>query len=356
MTFTVTYREKSGAKAEAEIEATSRAECFARCKARGIVPLGVKEGRSDRSNISPKSTKGGHRRQDAQSSPRRASFLGALGGLTILALLIGGVSWWLGRDEAQSLPPPAEKPKAVMGVRDVKTPKERSSAPSAVTAVSEKPPETNFLDKVRADLAKVRERMKTADEYSYYNLERKARDLEKLLTDEKMQFHTTNREGIVDLPFKTCTEQVLDWVFNCEVGGDPPPLVPPLDPGEMANIGEILDRANEVLEGDSDEVAARKEMVERAKRELKDYLAQGGNAADFLQFYYNELKNAYELRLEASKLVRQFAHNEDPETARKYLEATNKELAKKGIAPVMLSDKTKMRLGLPVEEEKGAKK
>ena len=96
-------------------------------------------------------------------------------------------------------------------------------------------------------------------------------------------------------------------------------------------------------------------MVERAKRELKEYLAQGGNAADFLHFYYNELQNAYELRLEASKTVRQFAHNSDPETARKYLEATNKELAKKGIAPVMLSDKTKTRLGLPVEEE-GEKK
>ena len=96
-------------------------------------------------------------------------------------------------------------------------------------------------------------------------------------------------------------------------------------------------------------------MVERAKKELKEYLAQGGNAADFLHFYYNELQNAYELRLEASKTVRQFAHNEDPETARKYLEETNKKLAEKGIAPVMLSDKTKTRLGLPVEEE-GEKK
>ena len=46
MTFTVIYREKSGAKAEVEIGAANRSECVAECKARGIAPAGIREGRS----------------------------------------------------------------------------------------------------------------------------------------------------------------------------------------------------------------------------------------------------------------------------------------------------------------------
>ena len=40
------------------------------------------------------------------------------------------------------------------------------------------------------------------------------------------------------------------------------------------------------------------------------------------------------------------------EETRKFLEQTNKVLADKGIAPVMLSDKMKEKIGIPVEEEK----
>ena len=341
MKFTITYRKKDGSMTTEVIDASDRAACIAECRKRGIAPTAVAQGG----------------KASSQSRRNPAWVKGALAGALVVA--VACAAWWyLGRN-SETPPPSAEKPAKTKVAKPQKPERKHVAKPAAkpvVVAVPEKPKETNYFDKVRADLARVRERMKTASDYSYYNLERKAKDLEKLLTDEKMQFHTTNKANIVEQPFKTCTEQVLDWVFNCEVGGDPPPFVPPLDPGEMANIGEILDRANEVLEGDSEEVAARKVMVERAKKELKEYLAQGGNAADFLHFYYNELQNAYELRLEASKTVRQFAHNEDPETARKYLEETNKKLAEKGIAPVMLSDKTKQRLGIPIEEKEGEKK
>ena len=44
MTFTVTYRGADGAVRTEAVEAASRGECFAQMKARGIVPMGVKEG------------------------------------------------------------------------------------------------------------------------------------------------------------------------------------------------------------------------------------------------------------------------------------------------------------------------
>ncbi len=46
MFFTYTYRTPSGARKQSEVEAASRAECFALLKARGIVPLAVREGRA----------------------------------------------------------------------------------------------------------------------------------------------------------------------------------------------------------------------------------------------------------------------------------------------------------------------
>ena len=46
MTFTVTYRGADGALVTDAVEAANRAECFAQMKARGITPMGVKEGGS----------------------------------------------------------------------------------------------------------------------------------------------------------------------------------------------------------------------------------------------------------------------------------------------------------------------
>ena len=83
MTFAVTYREKSGAKAEVEIEAANRAACFAQCKARGIVPLGVREGRAKRV--------GG---QDGPS-PVRKLFTIRFYLFVAIAALAAIAAWWL---------------------------------------------------------------------------------------------------------------------------------------------------------------------------------------------------------------------------------------------------------------------
>ena len=44
MTFTVKYRTSNGSIAEKDVEAANRADCFAKCKAQGIVPIGVSDG------------------------------------------------------------------------------------------------------------------------------------------------------------------------------------------------------------------------------------------------------------------------------------------------------------------------
>ena len=41
MVFSVKYRDSSGAVCEKAVEAANRADCFAKCKAQGIVPIAV---------------------------------------------------------------------------------------------------------------------------------------------------------------------------------------------------------------------------------------------------------------------------------------------------------------------------
>ena len=44
MVFSVKYRDTSGAMCEKSVEAANRADCFAKCKAHGILPIEVKSG------------------------------------------------------------------------------------------------------------------------------------------------------------------------------------------------------------------------------------------------------------------------------------------------------------------------
>lgn len=341
MTFTVTYRGKNGALADEVVEAPSRAECVAALKARGIAPTAIREGRV---RTSGKATGTG--------TSHRGAKLAAVLAAAALAVA-GGAWWWMQSHQTRPEPvkraePPRPAPRKPVAAKPAKP---RAPKPAAKVAAPEPPRETNIIDRTQAELARVRARMKNASPESLENLRLKEADLEKLLKDPKYQFYMTNTPHVAYQPFKTCTEQVMDWIFNCNVGDDPPPFVPPLDPGEMANIDAILDRANELVEEDTAETADRKQMVELAKKELKNYLAQGGNAADFLHYYHQQLTTAYELRLDASRLVKEYSRDATPEETRKFLEATNKELAKKGIGPVMLSDKMKQKIGLPVEEK-----
>ena len=89
MKFTVTYRGKNGAMVTEAAEAASRAECIAAMKARGIVPVGVKEG-----------VKPGRDRRDGRV--KMGLGLGPIVAcVASVALVAVGVLWWLGRDGAR---------------------------------------------------------------------------------------------------------------------------------------------------------------------------------------------------------------------------------------------------------------
>lgn len=102
MQFTVTYRGANGAVVTEAVEAASRADCFARMKARGITPMNVKEG-ADRARP-PSMPNGRARRPNAPLGAKRAAHGGralpwVLLGLAIV-LIGGGIWWWCAGREA----------------------------------------------------------------------------------------------------------------------------------------------------------------------------------------------------------------------------------------------------------------
>ena len=159
MTFTVTYREKDGTRAEIEIEAANRAACVAACKARGITPTTIREGRQD----------GGSPYGHAGAKPAMRWIVAAV----LCVVVLGGVWWWLGRSEA---PPPAEpghvqKPKVEKPKDDKPKAKPSVSKPAATPAPSaETPAKEMYLGQevvsrtsvTNAD-GSVRETVRTAD-------------------------------------------------------------------------------------------------------------------------------------------------------------------------------------------------
>lgn len=110
MTFTVKYRAGDGKMREECIEAASRSECVAKCKAQGIAPISVKEG----GKVSSAGT---------QSHGERRALGGKLTWIIAGIIALVGVLWWfLGADvkkEEASKPAP-QKQKQIVDVRPAK--------------------------------------------------------------------------------------------------------------------------------------------------------------------------------------------------------------------------------------------
>jgi len=324
MTFTVTYRGADGAMREERVEAANRAECFTQCRARGIVPLSVKEGaRSGKSVASPK---GGHKPsvrngQDARSVSRRNAIF--VFSVVLAALVVGGVLWWLERSP-KTVTLPEEPPKSKALAKEV-TP---AKAPEPVPVQEAEPPKENPNKALRQELAKMtkEERM----DYAFKEMQNRKIPLEP----------KTNRI------FRTGIEASMARIFMTQLGDPPPPPFTTAIPlRDEAHLAEILIAHNPVLETDTEAQKASKEMVALAKKEMIDYIKNGGNPEDFLKYYHGKLKEAFEFRRESMKSLIQVSRD-DPSITAEYLDRLNKELADKGIKQIELNEKQRKRLGL----------
>ena len=149
--------------------------------------------------------------------------------------------------------------------------------------------------------------------------------------------------------FRSGLEQVMGWVFTTEVGDMPPPL-PRVPDFDIVHLKEILDAKCEVNEGDTEKQIDAKTTVEFAKEELRNYLEKGGTPDEFLTYYHDKLKTAFQHRQMVQTQVMKVAM-EEPEIAEDFLKEANAGLAKQGIKAVVIPDRIRRRIGLPTQED-----
>lgn len=136
--------------------------------------------------------------------------------------------------------------------------------------------------------------------------------------------------------YRNATEQLLMQTFSCPLGLAPRPIgfIPAEDRQDMINI---LAMPVKIEDDDDEDTRIGKEIIADAKKELIQYIADGGDPNTFFQYYYDELVKAYELHNEVQEEVRRLAEEEkDPDLARQFMKKANEMLTAEGIAPVSL--------------------
>ena len=320
MTFTVTYREKTGAKAEMEIEASSRAECVAACKRRGIAPMGIREGRASSRPRAAGTAASHDGRAGARPSPRRGLYLA----VTVLcaAVLGGGPWWWLGREEAQPTPtkqtvgkqkpanaPAASKPTAPKAATDGKQAKGAGKKPAA------KPPSAGGAqagEPAPSDVAEAE----------------------------------TNAPAAPPSPppvFSNASDQVIAMALSPSEGGIPPiPLTPDMEKAFLKSLEtEIV-----ILDTDDENVKAMKQAVIETRAEIKRLMDGGQTFAQIIREHQHLVNDNAKLRTDALIELKRLRDSGDIEGAVQYKKAVNAALAQMGIR----------ELALPVTEEERAER
>lgn len=331
MTFTVTYRDKNGAKAEVEIEAVSRTECVAACKARGIAPVGIKEGRSGAkraANISVASRDCSDRARvrrhnnhdyDTQTKQRRASSLSALavlGALATLALLIGGAWWWFSRETGDKAPTKA--------IRTAQNPKNKKL-----------PMVTNVLQVVKKDVRDIDE--KTNKEPQIRPAVKVVADtppttnkVVKMSPEDEAAFERVKR----DTSLRTQVENRMALLATIKPGMPVPPMPP------IPNLEQDFKKAEanvvKVMEGDSEADLMRKQFVIALKERISAAKKEGKTATEALNEYVAMMRQVADFRQKSLLTARQMEREGDMEGAKKLVESTNADLVELGAEPIDL--------------------
>lgn len=152
--------------------------------------------------------------------------------------------------------------------------------------------------------------------------------------------------------FDNGAEQLMGLIFTTEPGCLPFPI-PHMDEQIRKDFASALISKLEAKEDDDEYTLEVKERVELAKKEMRRYLKEGGDPDDFMQYYYNELRTAFDHREEALRQANQLAE-EDPSLAREFVAKVNEKFKEKGIKeldPKQYPDEDEEGNPIPFPEE-----
>ena len=318
MTFTVTYREKTGAKAEVEIEASSRAECVAACKRRGIAPMGIREGRASSRPRAAETAAPHDGRAGARPSPGRGLYLAVA--VLCAAVLGGGLWWWLGRNEAPPAQPPAEKP---MAAKPQPNP-QPATKPAARPAVTNAPaPATNAPKARKAQETYVDER--GIERYpGGMRVRKPAARTVKIEIDPKHRFkHTSDAQIAGLLEVKPGSMIVGDMKYSYRF---------------VEDFKESLDDPIEILDTDSEYDKQLKRDVIETKKQLKAAMDRGEDIAQIMTDARNELRKLGKYREDLKRQLNEYraegTHSD--KDIEDFAAAANKMLEENGCRPIKM--------------------
>ena len=322
MLFTVTYRSKTGAKAEVEIEAASRAACMAECKRKGIAPVGIREGRASSRPRAAETAASHDGRAGARPSPKRGLYIAVA--VLFAAVLGGGLWWWLGREDARHPEPKAAK--TIKDVKDVKGPNATKAIPTAPvvtnapTVSTNKPQAPNPAEPMHMGRRIVGISATTNADGTV---------VERIRTDDG-KLHS-KVYSVADSVLPTRTDQLLAMAVDGDGNGPPMPGVTKDDEKRFL---ESLKRPIEILDTDTPDVRALKEKVMQAREDMVTLLSQGRGFAEVLAEHRKMQEENADVRREVAAELRSLVESGHTADALEYRKRMNAALEQMGIKPL----------------------
>ena len=347
MVFSVKYRDSSGAVCEKAVDAANRADCFAKCKALGIVPLGVEGQKSEAADSK--------RIRKTQYTPFKSKPI-----IFLTALAILGVGIWIWTDAKT-----AEEPKAAT-----------KKAARSQTANTKK-------EKVNAE--------KSPSERKESEKPVLQEEKKKPTYDPDFQANYPRKPGHLPLPggnvitFKPpapgCTAQVftVNGLYLCDAEGNFTKYEPPrlfdnrfentLDNLAMntqilltdhtknftdAEINKYLSRPITIEANDPPDVVLRKTATAAMKDEIREFIKEGGTYGEYIDSLHGKIGTERVLHREAMREMVTLLSEGDYEGAREYREKIDSFLSESGYLGLKLPDEWQRQLDektVPIQQE-----
>ena len=321
MVFSVKYRDSSGAMCEKAVEAANRADCFAKCKAQGIVPIGVEAGA-------------------AAKKPAQASGPVAFGKsrliLLVAALAAIGAAVWLWPESSQ-LP----QKKVATPVKTIK--------PSIKKAEVLKPATNSAptLSKRERQLKQIR------DKYGN-NIPDNLKPVVYFLENPPTQiFHPARTAADI---FKRSSEREIASMISTEPGTwfmRRPTFGERFDRDFAESLKDTID----INDDDTPEQKELKQAVIDTKAELASRMKAGGKPSDVMNDFAGSMYELGEYRRSIEADLSRLKKDEtvSDKDIEEFVNAANQMLTSKGAKPIKMPQMLFRHISLKRAAEKRAK-
>lgn len=311
MTFVVTYRDAKGSVSTEVVEAPGRAECFAKCKARGIAPIKVEE--------NAVKAHAAARRQPVKAfggignpSAGRRMVIGGV--FLVLLVVVGIVAWLLCRGEAAATHP-------------------RVQSPQRAKALPQPKAETNAVQEAQGKVLKPR-KTRTAvahkePELTKYTPPPKVDALD-LIKNSTVISNTVKSSRVL---FKSRAENLLAGIISAKPGYRVIDI--PLDAAFVEDFKRSLGNPIRLEDQDTPEEAELKQAVVDVKAQLLDEMDKGGDISRIISDAREDLNRLADYRKEIQMAYSAFAREgHTPEECEAFRKEANELLKEYELDPL----------------------